>query len=278
MSGTATRSGKGERLLDLVKSKEGFIFDLDGTVYLGDHLIAGADRAIAMLRGMGKKLIFVSNKPIATRQSYADKLNRLGVPCSVEEVINSSLVCARYLQKHYPGAEVFPVGEPPLVEELKRHGMHITDDPRRIEVVVVAFDRTFNYRKLDIAYRAALNGAALIATNPDRTCPMPGYELPDCACMIAAIEACTQRKVEPIVGKPSEIMLAEAMDLLGLPPGQCVMFGDRLETDLMMAKRAGISFVLVLSGVTRPGQVDSAPFRPDLVLESIAEVAALGPL
>lgn len=278
MSGTATRSGKGERLLDLVKSKEGFIFDLDGTVYLGDHLIAGADRAIAMLRGMGKKLIFVSNKPIATRQSYADKLNRLGVPCSVEEVINSSLVCARYLQKHYPGAQVFPVGEPPLVEELKRHGMQITDDPRRIQVVVVAFDRTFNYRKLDIAYRAALNGAALIATNPDRTCPMPGYELPDAACMIAAIEACTLRKVEPIVGKPSEIMLAEAMDLLGLPPGQCVMFGDRLETDLMMAKRAGISFVLVLSGVTRPGQVDSAPFGPDLVLESIAEVAALGPL
>jgi len=269
------QSEKSDRLGRLVESKEGFIFDLDGTVYLGEHLIEGADRAIAMLRGMGKKLIFVSNKPIATRRSYAEKLNRLGIPCSVEEVINSSLVCARYLQKHYPGAQVFPVGEPPLVEELKRHGLRITDDPRRIEVVVVAFDRTFNYRKLDIAYRAALNGAALIATNPDRTCPMPGYELPDCACMIAAIEACTLRKVEPIVGKPSKIMLAEAMDLLGLAPRQCVMFGDRLETDLMMARRAGISFVLVLSGVCKEEDLHCAPASPDIVIDSVAELAAL---
>jgi len=271
----ATTYERTRLLAELIRSKDGFIMDLDGTIYLGERLIEGADRAVALLRRMGKRIAFLSNKAIATRESYARKLNRLGIPCSVQEVINSSLVCARYLQRHFPGAKVFPIGEQPLINELKHHGMQITDDPQQIEVLVISFDRTFNYRKLDIAYRAALAGATLIATNPDRTCPMPGYELPDCACMMAAIEACSQRKVETVVGKPSRIMLAEAMNVLNLQPPQCVMFGDRPETDLLMARRAGIAFVLVLSGVTGPADLGSLPAEPDLVLNSIGELAAL---
>ncbi len=257
----------------LVRGRQGFIFDLDGTLYRGDRLIAGADEAVRGLRGLGKRLAFVSNKPIGTREDYAAKLNRLGITCSTDEVINSPLVLARYLQKHRPGAKCFPVAEEPVIKELLAHGLRISDDPKEIEVVVVAFDRTFDYRKLNIAYRASLHGADLIATNPDRTCPMPDYDLPDAACMIAAIEACTQRKVEPIVGKPSEIMLREGLEILGLTAPQCAMVGDRPETDMLMARRAGLAAILVLTGVTKAEDLAALPVAADYVLNSVADIA-----
>lgn len=257
----------------LVGRTDGYIFDLDGTLYLGGELIPGADAAVDGLRRMGKKVAFVSNKPIGTREEYAEKLNKLGVACAVEEVINSALVVARYLQKHRPGARCFPVAEPPVVKELLDHGLQISDDPEQIDVVVVAFDRTFDYEKLNIAYRASLHGADLIATNPDRTCPMPGYDLPDAACMIAAIEACTQRKVDPIVGKPSPIMLREALDLIGLEAPQCAMLGDRPETDIQMAHDAGLTGILVLTGVTGADDLATLPVRPDCVIQSVQALA-----
>jgi HAD superfamily hydrolase (TIGR01450 family) len=257
----------------LVQDNAGFIFDLDGTLYLGDGLIQGADAAVEGLRALGRKVAFVSNKPIGTREEYAEKLNKLGIPCRVDDVINSALVVATYLQKKRPGARCFPVAEQPVIKELLDHGLHISEDPDEIDVVVVAFDRTFDYRKLNIAYRAAIRGADLIATNPDRTCPMPGDDLPDAACMIAAIEACTERKVDPIVGKPSAIMLKEALDLLGLKAPECAMVGDRLETDILMAHRAGLCGVLVLSGVTSADHLASLSVRPDYVLNSVARLA-----
>jgi arabinose operon protein AraL len=271
------RIADGRTVRALVERLSGFIFDLDGTLYVGGELIPGADAAIDGLRRLGKRVAFVSNKPIGTREEYAEKLNRLGVACSADEVINSALVVARYLQKHRPGARCFPVAEPPVVKELLDHGLRISDDPTQIDVVVVAFDRTFDYGKLNIAYRASLHGADLIATNPDRTCPMPDYDLPDAACMIAAIEACTQRKVDPIVGKPSPIMLREALDLIGLEASECAMVGDRPETDMQMAHDAGLTGVLVLTGVTGPDDLATLPVQPDCILRSVqALVEACG--
>ena len=265
-----------ERVSQLVAETKGFIFDLDGTLYLGDRLIPGADAALEHLRSLGKKVAFVSNKPIGTRQEYARKLNALGIPCSVDEVIHSALVVARYLQRTRPGARCFPVAEEPVIRELLDHGLSISDDPEQIDVVVVAFDRTFDYAKLSTAYRASLHGADLVATNPDRTCPMPGYDLPDAACMIAAIEACTGRKVDPIVGKPSAIMLQEALDLIGLEAGECAMVGDRPETDMLMAHRAGLTGILVLSGVAKAEDVPLLEEQPDYVIGSVAELGPAG--
>ncbi len=262
-----------DKLRRLVERTKGFIFDLDGTLYLGDHLLPGAAEALSGLRAAGKKVAFVSNKPIGTRQEYAEKLNRLGIPCSLDEVINSSLVAARWLQKHHPARSASRSPSRPSSTTCSAHGLHISEDPEQIDVVVVSFDRTFEYRKLEIAYRASLHGAALMATNPDRTCPMPGYNLPDAACMIAAIEACTERVVEPIVGKPSPIMLQEALDILGLEAPDCAMVGDRLETDMKMARDAGLAAVLVLSGVAKAEDVERLGIEPDVVLSGVGEIA-----
>ena len=249
----------------------GWLIDLDGTVYLGERLLPGAREAVAALRAAGRRVAFLSNKPLQTRADYADKLTRLGVPASADEVVNSSLVLARHLRDLDPGAPVFVIGEPPMIAEMRAHGFEVRDDAR-VRWVAIAFDRTFSYAKLDTALQAVKRGARLIATNPDRTCPVEGGEIPDCAGMIAAVEAVTDRRVEAIVGKPSPIILEVALRVLGVPAADTVIVGDRLETDIAMGRRSGLRTILVLSGVTRGGDPRIAEAAPDHVLGSIAEI------
>ena len=252
----------------------GFMFDLDGTVYLGERLLPGAQAAVAALRAAGRRLCFLSNKPIASRADYAVKLTRLGIPTDVEEVINSSYVLARWLDGETPGARVFVIGEPPLIAELERAGLKPVDGPEA-DWVVVAFDRTFDYRKLDVALQAVTrHGARLVGTNPDRTCPVEGGEIPDAAGMIGAVEGVTGRRVEPIVGKPSPITLAVALERLGLTAGECVIVGDRLETDIAMGKAAGLATILVLTGITRAGDPAIGRWQPDHVLASLEDLVS----
>lgn len=257
---------------------KGFIFDLDGTVYVGDQLIPDADRVIRFIREKGRKVVFLSNKPIQTREDYASKLTRLGIPTQADEVINSTFVMTNYLKKIVPQARLFVVGETPFIEELKRAGFQITDVPKEIDYVVVAFDRTFDYRKLNIAFQAIKSGAHFVATNPDRSCPVKGGEIPDCAGMIAAIEAVTEKKVEVIVGKPSPLMIQTVLDVLGLRPEDCILIGDRIETDIKMGKEAGIATGIVLTGVTDEEalkKIKHTPSQPDFVFQSIADVENL---
>jgi NagD protein len=258
---------------------KGFIFDLDGTIYLGDFLIPGADRVIRLLREKGKKVVFLSNKPLQTREDYASKLTRLGIPAKPDDVINSTFVMTHYLKRSAPQARIFVVGEAPFIEELEKAGFAITEEPKEIDYVVVAFDRTFDYRKLNIAFQAIKRfGAHFVATNPDRTCPVEGGEIPDCAGMIAAVEAVTEKKVEAIVGKPSPIMIQTVLDVLGLGPENCILIGDRLETDIKMGKDSGIATGIVLTGVTDEEMLKAikhTPNQPDFVFKSIADVENL---
>jgi arabinose operon protein AraL len=254
---------------------KGFIFDLDGTVYRGDSLIPGADRVIRLLREKGKKVVFLSNKPIQTREDYAAKLTQLGIPTQSEEVINSTFVMTNYLKKIAPQVRLFVVGEPPFIGELKRAGFKITDEPKGIEYVVVAFDRTFDYQKLNIAFQAIKLGAHFVATNPDRTCPVEGGEIPDCAGMIAAIEAVTGKKVEIIVGKPSPLIIQTALEVMALKPEDCILIGDRLETDIKMGRESGMATGIVLTGVTDEKTLKESSIHPDFIFQSIADIENL---
>ena len=249
----------------------GWLFDLDGTVYRGESLVPGADDAIAALRAAGRRVAFLSNKPIQTRDEYARKLTRLGIPTPVDDVINSSLVLARHLARLDRGAPVFVIGEPPLIGELRDHGFEVRTD-HRVRWVVIAFDRTFDYAKLNTALQAVRQGARLIATNPDRTCPTESGEIPDCAGMTAAVEAVTGRTVEIVVGKPSPIILEVALAHLGMTASECAIVGDRLETDIVMGKRLGLATVLVLTGITPAGDPRIAETAPDLILSSLRDL------
>ena len=250
----------------------GYIFDLDGTIYLGEKAIPGAPAVIAELRWRGSGLVFLSNKPLQQRHVYAEKLTRLGIPAATDDVINSSLVLTQYLVREMPGATVFAIGEQPLLDELAAAGLALSESPEDIEVVIASFDRTFDYRKLDIGYQALRLGARFLATNADRTCPVEGGELPDAAAVIGALEGCTGRTVELVAGKPSALIVGAALGRLGLPAEVCLMVGDRLETDILMGKQAGMSTALVLTGVTRREDLAASAIQPDYVLESVAEL------
>ena len=253
----------------------GVIFDLDGTVYLGDRLLPGARETIEWLRQHDHPIVFVSNKPLASRADYAAKLTRLDVPTRPEEVVNSSWVLVRYMSRETPGATVYPLGEPSLREELTAGGFRLSQDPDEIEVVVASFDRTFDYRKLNIAFQALRRGAYFFATNADATCPVEGGEIPDAGAVIGALEGCSKREVELVVGKPSSLIVEFALEQLGRPAVECIMVGDRVETDILMGHRAGMVTILVLTGVTRRQELSRAPVQPDHLLESIADLPGL---
>ncbi len=222
-------------------------------------MIPGADTTIAALRAAGRRVAFLSNKPLQTRADYAEKLTRLGIPTRADDVVNSSLVLARHLAGLDARAPLFVIGEPPLVAELRAHGFEVRGD-HRVRWVVIAFDRTFDYAKLNTALQAVRQGARLIATNPDRTCPTEDGEIPDCD------------TVEVIVGKPSPIILEVALERLGVEARECVIVGDRIETDIVMGKRLGLATVLVLTGITAAGDARIADTAPDLVVPSIRDL------
>lgn len=249
-----------------------YIFDLDGTIYLGDTLLPDAAATIARLRTDGSKVLFLSNNPTRTRAQYAAKLTALGIPTTPEAVINSSYVMVRWLCAEAPGSRIFVIGEQPLCDELAAAGFDLATDAGGVEFVIASFDRTFTYRKLQIAFDAIRAGARFVATNPDRYCPTPTGGEPDAAAIIAAIEACTAHPVEVVVGKPSPIMARTVANMLQLPPEQCLIVGDRLETDIAMGRAAGMTTVLTLTGATDRRTLIDASIQPDYVIESLDEL------
>jgi arabinose operon protein AraL len=262
---------------------DGFIFDLDGTVYIGETLLPGVADCIAELRNRGKKVLFVSNKPLAPRQSYAAKLTRLGVPTEADEVITSASVLAHYLHTHAPDLRYYVIGEAAFLAELREQDLTVVDEladqdpkevirPDGIDAVVVAFDRTLDYRKLNTAYQALRQGARFFATNGDATCPMPGGDVPDAGATLAYLQRAGNRAPELVAGKPSNVMLQVALDYLGIPAARCLIAGDRLDTDIRMGHTAGMTTALVLTGVTRREDVFYASPGPDLLLENLGEL------
>jgi len=248
----------------------GYAMDLDGTVYLGGQLLPGAGETIACLRAAGSRVVFLTNNPLLSCEAYAVKLTRLGVPAEPGDVLTSSVVMVEYLRDHCPGGRLFVIGEHSLREELLEAGFTLTEDPSKVQVVVAAFDRTFDYRKLQIAFDAIRSGARFVATNRDPYCPVPGGGLPDCAAVIAAIEASTGARVEEVVGKPSAIMADSVLTRLRLSPHRTLMVGDRLETDIAMGVRAGMHTALVLTGATRRSDLATPPaVRPEFILEDL---------
>jgi HAD superfamily hydrolase (TIGR01450 family) len=251
---------------------DAYIFDLDGTVYVGDALLPTVSETLHYLRARDKRIVFLSNNPTHTRAQYAQKLTRLGLPTSPADILNSSVVMVDFLQRELPHARLFVIGEEPLCEELRAADFTLTENANETDAVIASFDRTFTYRKLQIAFDAIRAGARFFATNADRYCPVPGGGEPDAAAIIAAIEACTNTRVAAVVGKPSTFMTNAILSLVRLPPAQCIIIGDRLETDVQMGLNAGMTSALVLTGATSRETLAASAIRPTFVLEALADL------
>ena len=257
----------------------GYLFDLDGTVYLGDTLLPGAHTLLSTLRELGREVVFLSNNPTKDPQMYADKLCRLGIPTDPGHVVNPLVTLAAWLRRTAPGSRVFVLGSEPLKRAVVGAGCTLSEDPELIDVVVASYDTSFDYRKLQIAFTTLWQHgrARLVTTNPDAYCPLPGGRgEPDAAAVLAAIEASTGARCEVNLGKPDPAMLATAADVIGLKPQDCLMVGDRLYTDIAMAVDAGMDSALVLTGESTRDMVAELPHgrRPTYVLDRIDRLVA----
>lgn len=229
--------------------------------------------AITSLKADGRAVMFLSNKPIATRKSYADKLTALGIPTTEDEVLNSSQGLAYWMRQEMPDARAYIIGEQPVLDDLAAAGIISVTDPLEAEVVVVSWDRNFSYNQMNDALQALTAGARLVATNPDVSCPVDGgLFVPDCGAMVAAIEACSGQQVEIYGGKPSPIMGELALARIGLSVKDCLMVGDRVHTDILFGYNAGMSTALVLTGAGRLIPLSEAPAAPDFILQSVADL------
>jgi HAD superfamily hydrolase (TIGR01450 family) len=256
---------------------EGYVFDLDGTIYLGDELLPGARRLVLKLRELGKRVVFLSNNPTKDPEMYAEKLTNLGIETPSSDIVNTVVSMTRWLSQNHPDAVIFPIAEEPLKRALRKAGIRMSEKAEEIDLVVASYDRTFDYRKLQIAFDAIwyYKRARLVTTNPDRYCPFPGGRgEPDAAAIVAAIEACTGARCEANTGKPDPIMLDMVADLTGLETSECVMTGDRLYTDIRMALDAGMTSAVVLTGETTVEALADEPVsnRPTYVLERIDQL------
>ena len=249
----------------------GFIFDLDGTIYRGENLIPNADKTINHIKSTGKKAIFISNKTTGTVEDYHKFLISKGVPIETDEIINSTVVIKNYLSTNYSGQKFFAIGETLFIKEIKSIGLTFSSNPSDIDLLIVTLDRTLNYEKLEIAARALENGAKFFAANIDDTCPVDDGEVLDAGATISALEKRTHKKLELHFGKPSKFMFEEIKKRIKVDLKQTLLIGDRLETDIALGNKFGIDSALVSTGVKYyPNGTDH--IKPTYYLNSVSDL------
>jgi len=228
---------------------EGFIFDLDGTIYVSDKIIPKADEVINNLKKNNKKIIFITNKTTGSVKQYCKFLRKNKLDVTEDEIINSTLVTKKYLSEKHPNEKFYAIGEDVFIDEIEKAGLQYSKDPKEIRIVIITLDRTLNYSKLEIAAKALDNGARFYAANIDDTCPVEGGEIWDAGSTISALEKRTHFKLEKHFGKPSRYMMNEILNTLKIPNEKCLLIGDRVETDIAMGNSFGIDTALVSTGV-----------------------------
>lgn len=249
-----------------------YVFDLDGVLWRGETAIEGAPEAISRLRAAGKRLFFLTNNSSQPRRVYVEKLTRLGMPATEEEIVTSASITATFLEtnRQASGKTAFAVGGPGIRDELERIGMRVVtvEDPEAAdlacEFVVVGLDRAFRYETLLRAQQCLLRGAEFIATNRDGQYPMETGVIPGGGSIVAAVAAAADR--EPLtMGKPEPMGLKVLLQRAGVLPEEAVMVGDRLDTDILCGNRCDVPTTLVLTGVTTAAQAaQAAQAAPEL--------------
>jgi NagD protein len=247
----------------------GYLIDMDGVIYRGNQLIPGAERFINELRAANVPFLFLTNNSQRTRRDVATRLRRLGIDAGEEHVFTCAMATARFLARQKPHGTAFVIGEGGLLTALHNNGYAIVDrDP---DYVVVGEGRTLSFEMTEAAVNMIRAGAKLVATNLDPNCPTQAGTRPGCGAIVALLEAASGVKAFSL-GKPSPAMMRGARKELGLRAEHTVMIGDTMETDILGGVQLGYRTVLVLSGGTRREDLARYAYRPDLVVDSIAEL------
>ena len=247
----------------------GYLIDMDGVMYRGNQLISGADRFVAELLAREIPFLFLTNNSQRTRRDVAVKLKRLGICVSDDHIFTCAMATARFLAAQKPSGTAYVIGEGGLLHALHHNGYSVVDhDP---DYVVVGEGRAFTFEMMEAAVRMIANGAKLIATNLDPNCPTANGPRPGCGAIVAMLEAATGRQAFS-VGKPSPVMMGMARKQLGLTSAQTTMIGDTMETDILGGVQLGYRTILVLSGGTCRDDLAKFAYRPDAVLESVADL------
>jgi NagD protein len=252
-----------------IRSKRAFIIDMDGVIYHGNRLLKGAAEFVEWLRLNRKSFLFLTNSSERSPLELAQKLSRLGIMVEPEHFYTSALATASFLTSQRPGGSVYVIGEPGLIQALYDGGFTMNNiNP---DYVVVGESRGYSLESLERAVRLVCGGARLIGTNPDLSGPAEGGIVPACGALVAPIELAAKVKAY-FVGKPNPLMMRHGMRQLNARREDTVIIGDRMDTDIVAGVESDMETVLVLSGVTLPGEVAVYPYQPKHILEGVFEI------
>lgn len=252
-----------------------FLFDMDGTLYLGNRLYDFTTELLAQIRRTGGRYLFMTNNSSKSVADYIKKLAKLGIEAAREDFITSSQATAYYLKKHHNGQILYVCGTNSLKEELRSEGFTVTEDAEEAQCIVMGFDTELTFKKLeDVSWLLLTREIPFIATNPDLVCPTEFGSVPDCGSVCQMIYNATGKR-PVVIGKPSPLMPELAMERLGVSKEETCVIGDRIYTDVKSGLNAGITGILVMSGETTPQILAESPDKPHLVLEDAGEILVI---
>ena len=258
--------------LSCLKPIRMFVLDMDGTIYLGDRLFPFTPSFLETVRATGRDFCFFTNNSSKNRQAYLEKLDRMGIRIPPEKMLISNGVILDWLAANRPGERCYLVGTPPLTRDFLDAGVALDDrDP---DYVVLGFDTTLTYEKLEKACSFIRRGKPVYGVNPDFNCPVEGGFLPDCGPIAALVKASTGVQCE-FFGKPSPHTLRYMLEHTGCKPQELAVVGDRLYTDIAVADGSPVVSILVMSGETTPEMLAESPVQPDLVVSDLGELASV---
>ena len=258
-----------EAALADIRTKSGFICDMDGVVYHGNKALPGAAELVAWFKKQGKHYLFLTNASDKTPLELHMKLHRMGIDVEPEHFYTSALATARFLSSQKPGCSAYIIGDHGLHNALYDEGIAYNDvDP---DYVVVGETDDFRFEHIKNAMNLVNKGAGLIATNSDITGPIEGGFKPACKVLVASIEVATGVNAY-FVGKPNPLMMRTGLEILGVHSADSVMIGDRMDTDMIGGIEAGMETALVLSGVSTLETVAQYPFKPRVILNGVGDI------
>jgi NagD protein len=255
--------------MDALKSKRGFICDMDGVIYHGSRLLEGSKAFVDWLKTQGKRYLFLTNSSARSPRELHQRLLHMGIEVGEDHFITSAIATAHFIAAQYPGGRVYAIGDSGLYQALYEAGLSI--DESTPDYVVVGETRSYNYEKIEIAIQLVLGGAKLIGTNPDLTGPTDKGIAPACRALIAPIEMSTGRQAY-FIGKPNPLIMRHALQLLGCQREETIIIGDRMDTDIVAGIESGIDTALVLSGITRESDLQRYAYKPHYILKDVSEI------